>query len=113
MYRLAARTVFQGADPDGCQLASGLITRITRQLASADAGLHGRRPGPRRVIFCVDEFWPLNLRDGRVGACATVSNVEIACAPTNSSVGYPMPAATPNMPWPRRPYSATRPWSGA
>jgi NAD(P)-dependent dehydrogenase (short-subunit alcohol dehydrogenase family) len=32
MYRLAARTVFQGADPDGCQLASGLM-EITEDVA--------------------------------------------------------------------------------
>src|SRR5690242_20147405 len=32
MYRLAARTVFQGADPDGCQLASGLM-EITEDAA--------------------------------------------------------------------------------
>ena len=47
-------------------------------------------PGEPEVIFCMDEFGPLNLhlttrKDKRAGQWAAANNAEIAYTPTNSS----------------------------
>jgi hypothetical protein len=60
---------------------------LGRRLRAGEDKLRTLYPGSVRIAIICDNFSPhlTTRRGGRVGAWAAVSNVEIACTPTNSS----------------------------